>query len=81
MIGSISDTLCIKYIDQFTAKEIDKHKFEYDPKEMQDIIKYIMKYWSGERKAMPVPEEEKWKCNYCMFFGKECKAWQPQEVL
>ena len=80
-VGSISSTLCIKYIDQFTWKEIDLHKFEYDEGEMQDIIKYIMKYWSGERESMPVPEQEKWKCSYCAFFGKECKVWWPQSVL
>ena len=34
-----------------------------------------MKYWNGERKSLPVPEKESWKCNYCVFFGKECKAW------
>jgi exonuclease V len=76
-----SSTLYIRYIDQFTGKEIDTYKFEYDESEMQGIINYVMKYWNGERKAMPVPEEEKWKCSYCMFFGKECKAWWPQQVL
>ena len=80
-IGTVSDVLCIKYIEQFSGKEIDLHKFDYDPKEMQDIIKYIMKYWSGERESMPVPEQEKWKCSYCAFYGKECKAWWPQSVL
>ena len=80
-IGTVSDVLCIKYIEQFSGKEIDLHKFDYDPKEMQDIIKYIMKYWSGERESMPVPEQEKWKCSYCAFYGKECKVWWPQSVL
>jgi len=34
-----------------------------------------MKYWNGEVKARPVSEEEKWKCRFCRFYGKECKVW------
>lgn len=77
----ISNTLIIRYIEQFTGKEIKQFTFEYSETEMNDIIKYILKYWNGERKAMPVPESEKWKCNHCMFFGKECKVWWDQRVL
>jgi exonuclease V len=80
-LGKTSDTLYIRYINQFTGKEITLYKFQYDEDEMQGIIKYVMKYWSGERKAMPVPEQEKWKCSYCVFYGKECKAWWQQKVL
>ena len=80
-LGSVSNTLSIRYINQFTGKEIDLLKFEYDDNEMQDVIRYILKYWTGERESMPVPESEKWKCNYCVFFGKECKVWWPQKEL
>ncbi len=77
----ISDTLYIRYIDQFSGNEIKTYKFDYKEQEMNDIIKYILKYWNGERKAMPVPESEKWKCRLCVFFGKECKVWFNQKAL
>ena len=80
-VGKVSETLYIRYINQFTGKEIDLYKFEYDESEMQGIIRYVMKYWNGERESMPVPEQEKWKCSFCVFFGKECKVWWPQTVL
>ncbi|MGD0729572.1 MAG: PD-(D/E)XK nuclease family protein [Candidatus Micrarchaeaceae archaeon] len=80
-IGTISDTLHIRYINQFTGKEIKMHKFEYKKEEMNGIITYILKYWNGERKAAPVPEDEMWKCNWCVFYGKECKTWWKQKVL
>ncbi|MGI0100132.1 MAG: PD-(D/E)XK nuclease family protein [Candidatus Micrarchaeaceae archaeon] len=80
-IGDISDTMQIRYLNQFTGKEIKLHKIEYDSNEMDGIIKYVLRYWSGERKAMPVPEGEKWKCLWCVFYGKECKAWWDQRAL
>jgi exonuclease V len=80
-IGTISNTLHIRYINQFTGKEIKTHKFDYKKEEMDNIIKYVMKYWNGERESMPVPENEKWKCNWCIFFGKECKVWYNQKGL
>lgn len=81
LLSRISDTLHIRYINQFTGKEIKLYKFSYDKLEMQEITTYILKYWNGEREAMPVPEEEQWKCKFCVFFGKECKAWWPQKAL
>lgn len=82
-VARTSDTLHIRYINQFTGKEIKLYKFQYKKEEMDEIIKYVLKYWNGTRKAMPVPEEEKWKCNWCVFYGKECKEWwtESQKVL
>ncbi len=77
----ISDTLQLRYIDQFTGREIKLYKFQYSNEEVQNIVVHIMKYWNGEREPLPVPEEEKWKCNYCVFFGKECKVWWSQKAL
>lgn len=81
LLSRISDTLHIRYINQFTGNEIKLYKFQYDKLEMQEIITYVLKYWNGERKSMPVPEEEQWKCKWCAFFGNECKVWWPQTVL
>lgn len=80
-IGTVSDTLCIRYINQFTGNSIKSQTLEYDEEEMDGVIKYVLKYWNGERESMPVPEEEKWKCRFCMFFGKECKVWWNQKAL
>ena len=77
----ISDTLQLRYIDQFTGNEIKLYTFQYRNEEAQQIVQYSLKYWNGERESMPVPEQESWKCNYCVFFGKECKVWSPQKVL
>jgi exonuclease V len=77
----VSDSLQLRYIDQFTGNEIKLYTFQYSNEEVQQIVRYAFKYWNGERKSMPVPEEERWKCNYCVFFGKECTAWWPQKVL
>lgn len=80
-MGSIDNTLYIRYINQFTGEEIKQHRLEYKKEEMDGIIRYVLKYWNGERASAPVPEQEQWKCNYCVFFGKECKAWWGQKGL
>jgi exonuclease V len=80
-IGSIDNTLHIRYINQFTGEEIKQHKIEYSKEEVDGIIKYILKYWNGERESMPVPETESWKCKFCVFYGKECKVWWNQKAL
>lgn len=80
-LDGISETLHIRYIDQYTGKEIKLHKVEYNKEEVDEIIKYILKYWNGERESAPVPENESWKCKFCVFFGKECKVWWKQKAL
>ena len=77
----VSDTLELRYIDQFTGNEIKLYTFQYSNDEAQQVVQYALKYWDGGRESMPVPEQERWKCNYCVFFGKECKVWWPQKVL
>jgi exonuclease V len=77
----LSDMLVIRYINQFTGKEIKVYKVRYEDAELAGILEYVMKYWRGERAAMPVPKEESWKCRFCIFYGKECKVWWPQKVL
>ena len=80
-IGSLSNTVKIRYIDQSTRDEIDTYRFEYSDEAAQEIITHILKYWNKERAANPVPESEKWKCNRCAFFGNECKVWWPQKTV
>ncbi|MCL4404628.1 MAG: exonuclease V [Candidatus Marsarchaeota archaeon] len=80
-LGKLSDTLVIRYINQFTGKKIDNYKFKASDEEVRGTIDFALKYWKGEREALPVPYEEKWKCEWCAFFGKECKVWFPQRTL
>jgi exonuclease V len=80
-LGALSDTLKLRYMDQITGDEIKIYTFEYDKTEADEAMRYVLKYWNGERKAAPVPEGEKWKCNFCVFFGKECKVWWNQKEL
>lgn len=80
-LGKISETLRIRYINQFTGNEIKIYKFIYDKNEVENALKFILGYWKGERDALTVPESEKWKCSYCGFYGKECMVWWPQKHL
>lgn len=80
-LGKISDTLLVRYINQYTGKQTKIEKIYYTEEEMNSILGFIMEYWKGNREAMPVPKDESWKCNYCAFFGKECKVWWPQKAL
>ncbi|MCL4371795.1 exonuclease V [Candidatus Marsarchaeota archaeon] len=80
-IGHLSDTMVIRYINQYTGKRIDNYKFRITEEELNGTIDFALKYWKGERQALPVPYEEKWKCEYCIFFGKECKVWFGQKTL
>ncbi|MDE1811087.1 MAG: PD-(D/E)XK nuclease family protein [Candidatus Micrarchaeota archaeon] len=74
-LNKISNTLYVRYLNQFTRKEIKMERLQYDRNEAQGIIMHMLKFWNGERKSLPVPENEKWKCNWCVFFGKQCTVW------
>jgi exonuclease V len=80
-LGRVSEQLHIRYMNQFTGREIALHRFNYNEEEMERELEFVMKYWKGEREAMPVPVGEKWKCGYCVFFGNQCKVWWPQQKL
>lgn len=80
-MGKVSDTLRIRYINQFTGDEIKSHTIDYRKEEMDGIIRYVLKYWNGERDSMPVPEDEQWKCKFCIFYGDKCKVWWKQKAL
>ena len=71
----ISDVLELRYFDRSTKQMVSNMKMNYDKQTLEEWLRYAMKYWSGEREAQPVSEAEKWKCNICRFFGKECTVW------
>jgi exonuclease V len=74
-LPGISDRLEIHYIDRFTGSTIADIYVEYEKKQIDELLAYAMGYWNGEREAQPVPKEEKWKCNFCKFFGRECRVY------
>jgi hypothetical protein len=75
LMPEISDVLELRYFDRSTKQMVSNMKINYDKQALDEWLRYSMKYWSGEREAQPVSEAEKWKCNICRFFGKECTAW------
>ncbi len=71
----VSNSLELHYIDRFTGQKVESIKVTYDKEKLESLLIDAMKYWNGEVKARPVSEEEKWKCRFCRFYGKECKVW------
>ncbi|MCL5423456.1 MAG: exonuclease V [Candidatus Marsarchaeota archaeon] len=74
-LPKISNTLYIRYSNQFTEKLIKMYKLNYTDKEYDELMSYSLKYWNGLREALTVPENEQWKCKFCSFFGNKCKVW------
>jgi exonuclease V len=81
--GDISDMAFIRYTNAQSGNIIKSSRVEYSQNDFEERLKYAMVYWNGFRDAKPVDESEKWKCNYCPFFGKQCTTWYQakQKVL
>lgn len=80
-LGIIDDTMRIRYLNQYTGDEINSQSLQYSSGEADNILSYVLKYWNGGREAMPVPQEESWKCRFCAFYGNKCKEWWQQKVI
>lgn len=80
-IPDLSDRLEVVYVDRFSGKQISSIEIDYNEQEAMSNISYAMKFWNGERESAPVAEAENWKCNFCKFYGKECKVWWKQTSL
>ncbi len=74
-INNLSNNLYLKYINYNTGEELKVLKFEYDENYANEILAFSMNYWKGKRNAIPVSENEQWKCSFCKFFGDKCKVW------
>ncbi len=77
-LPELSDNLELHYLDRYSGSQIANIGVKYEDNLINQDLVYAMKYWNGERNAEPVPEKEKWKCNFCKFFGKECTVWWQQ---
>ena len=51
-----SDRLRVRYIDKTTGDEIRIYSFDYNPQETQEVIRYVLQFWNGERESAPVKE-------------------------
>ena len=71
----ISNTVKLKYLDRDTKEVITDMDIPYDRKSLDAYLSDAMKYWSGDRGARPVSEENKSRCMSCKFFGKQCTVW------
>lgn len=74
-LPELSDSLILHYVNSNTRETVADINVDYNGDSINRDLIYALKYWNGEREASPVPEEEKWKCRVCGFFGKECKVW------
>ncbi|MCL5427974.1 MAG: exonuclease V [Candidatus Marsarchaeota archaeon] len=71
----LSDAVRLKYLDRDTKNVITEMDMQYDRKGLEAYLPDAMKYWSGNRDARPVSEENKSRCMSCRFFGKQCTVW------
>ncbi|MDE1847252.1 MAG: hypothetical protein KGH52_04315, partial [Candidatus Micrarchaeota archaeon] len=71
----VSEKLVLSYVDRYTGNEFATVNIEYNKADFEKILVDAMGYWLGSRAARPVEKEESWKCNFCRFYGKECKVW------
>ena len=74
-LPELSNSLILHYVNSNTKETVADITVDYDKEALNKDLIYALKYWNGEREATPVPEEEKWKCRVCRFFGKECTVW------
>jgi exonuclease V len=76
-LPEISNTIELRYIHRDTEQLLNEILIPYDASSLDNYLNDAMKYWSGDREARPVAEKDKWRCQMCTFFGKECKTWWP----
>jgi len=63
----------IVYESQESGKMLGKERFQFDHNEFKRSCDFVEEFWLGKRKAIPVGEKNRWKCNYCEF-KSECPA-------
>ncbi|MDE1856927.1 MAG: PD-(D/E)XK nuclease family protein [Candidatus Micrarchaeota archaeon] len=73
----IANNLEVRYKNRGTREELKVYSLNYDKNEIDQITRFALKYWNGERQALPVPENEVYKCRSCDFYGNQCKVWWP----
>ena len=74
-LPEISNTIQLRYLHRDTGQLLNEISIPYDAAALNAYLVDAMKYWNGDREAQPVAEKDKWRCNICAFFGKECRTW------
>jgi exonuclease V len=75
MLPEIDEKLEVIYLERENLSELARYMIDYNGEELVERLKDYMEFWNGGREARPVPEKEKWKCNWCTFFNKKCFVW------
>lgn len=75
LLPSLNDFIQLRYIDRSNQKLISELSIKYSKEEVQKSLTDVMAYWSGDRGARPVSQENSWRCKMCNFFGKQCTTW------
>jgi hypothetical protein len=81
LMPELSNKVEVAYVDRFSGAQISSMQIEYNDYEVNKYITYALQFWNGERESAPVVKEENRKCNFCKFFGNECKVWWKQANL
>ncbi|KAF8395226.1 hypothetical protein HHK36_019168 [Tetracentron sinense] len=61
------DQLLLRYEFQEDHSLLGEDEFTYDSVWLKKQLQCGLEFWSGEREANYVPEEERWKCQFCKF--------------
>ncbi len=74
-LPQLSDALVLHYVNRKSGEDAGDITVDYDREKLGKDITYALGYWNGEREASPVAESDRWKCNICRFYGKQCTVW------
>ncbi len=64
-LPKLSDILTLIYTHQETGALIYTHEFKYNYQRYKENVNFVVPFWLGERKAIPVNENNRWKCRIC----------------
>ncbi|CAL5209934.1 unnamed protein product [Lathyrus oleraceus] len=74
MLSPASDKLVLRYESQRDQSVLEEEEFMYDDGWIKNEIRSCVEFWTGQREASYVDEEEEWKCGFCDFVS-QCPAY------
>ncbi|XP_058769472.1 exonuclease V, chloroplastic-like [Vicia villosa] len=73
MLSPANDRLVLIYESQKDQSVLEEVEFMYDDGWIKNEIRICVEFWTGQREASYVNEEDEWKCGFCDFVSK-CPA-------
>ncbi|WOG87573.1 hypothetical protein DCAR_0206802 [Daucus carota subsp. sativus] len=70
MLPLAHEQMLLRYESQKDHSLIGEDQFEFDSDWVRSQIKCSLEFWQGERDATYIPDDERWKCNYCPHSSK-----------